>query len=120
MKFQLNQELTLKNDKIKIKVTGLRNGSQPVIISGSGENYYDIEVEGFRSCISEPMLDLLMKEVVISKPVEVHKIEVKIDKDAEIAKKRLEDVNDKVVKRPSRSKRSLLERITGKSKKRVR
>jgi len=116
MKFQLHQELTLKNDKIKIKVTGLRNGSQPVIISGSGENYYDIEVEGFRSCISEPMLDLLMKEVVVAKPKPVE-VET-INKQVEEKVKEVVKANES--KRPSRSKRSLLERITGKSKKRVR
>lgn len=97
MKFELNQELTLKNAQIKVKITGLRNGSQPVIISGSGENYYDIEVSGFRSCISEPMLDLLMKDV--PKP--------KLEINMEIIKPVIEtikEVKQKIKKNVSKSK----------------
>jgi hypothetical protein len=67
MKFELNQELVLKSEPIKIKVMGLRSGSQPILIVANGENYYDIEIMGFKTSISEGILDLLVKEPI--KPV---------------------------------------------------
>jgi hypothetical protein len=67
MKFELNQKLVLKSEPIEITVKSLRSGSQPILMVTNGENYYDVEILGFRTCISEAILDLLAKELV--KPV---------------------------------------------------
>jgi hypothetical protein len=72
LKFEVGQDLVIKTKELNVKIISRRPGQQMTTIQTKGENYYEINMGGYITLISEPILELLNQKEE-PKPVEIKK-----------------------------------------------
>jgi len=101
MKYQLSDKLTQRQKNMLVEVAGVIPGAQCNSIQTNGQNYYTVLIDGFRTYMSEEVIDQLFEkvEIVYESPAEVILEVLPEEKQVEIPVKKA----SKSVRRSSKS-----------------